>query len=87
VNTTRLSSKGQVIIPKSIRDEYQWTTGVEFFVIDTTDGVLLKPKRPFPPTTIDEVAGCLRCQGTAKTMEEMEQAIQQGVAEQWDDRR
>ncbi|NKQ34541.1 MAG: AbrB/MazE/SpoVT family DNA-binding domain-containing protein [Chloroflexi bacterium] len=87
MNTTRLSSKGQVIIPKNIRDEYQWTTGLEFFVIDTTDGVLLKPKRPFSPTKIDEVAGCLRYQGTAKTIEEMEQAIQQGILEQWDDRR
>ncbi len=87
MNTTRLSSKGQVIIPKSIRDEYQWTTGIEFFVIDTADGILLKPKRPFPLTNISEVAGYLNYQRTAKTMEEMEQAIEQGVAERWNDRR
>ncbi len=87
MNTTRLSSKGQIIIPKSIRDEYQWAAGIEFFVIDTADGVLLKPKRPFPLTNLSDVAGCLNYQGTAKTVEEMEQAIQQGVAEKWHGRR
>ena len=87
MDTTRLSSKGQVIIPKSIRDEYQWATGIEFFVIDTGDGVLLKPKRPFSPTTIEEVAGCLHYRGTAISVEEMDQAIQQGIVETWNDRR
>lgn len=87
MNTTRLSSKGQIIIPKSIRDEYQWTAGVEFFVIDTADGILLKPKRPFPPQSLNNVAGCLHYQGAAKTTEEMEKAIQSGIKEKWNDRR
>ena len=47
IETTRLSSKGQVIIPKKLRDAYHWLAGQELVEIATDDGVLLKPKQPF----------------------------------------
>src|SRR5215472_12977882 len=52
METTRLSSKGQVILPKSIRDAHRWQRGTEFMVEDTAVGVLLRPAKPFPPTRI-----------------------------------
>lgn len=82
---TRLSSKGQVIIPKSSRDTHHWEVGQELVVIDTEEGVLLKPARPFPVATLDELAGCLSYSGPAKSLEEMEQAIQQGANQIRDD--
>jgi len=85
--TTRLSSKGQVIIPKSIRQSHRWLIGQEFTVEDTGEGVLLRPKSPFPRTTVEEVAGCLKYSGPPKTLEEMEDAIRKGVLEQWRDSR
>ena len=85
MNTTKLSSKGQIIVPKWIRDANKWEAGLEFIVVDTGDGILLKPKRPFTPTTLEEVAGCLPYAGKAKTIEEMETAVQQGMAEDWHD--
>jgi AbrB family looped-hinge helix DNA binding protein len=78
--TTRLSSKGQVIIPKALRDAYRWQPGQEFVVVDTGDGVLLREKRPFAPATLDEVAGLLPASGPARTLEEMDEAIRKGVA-------
>jgi AbrB family looped-hinge helix DNA binding protein len=48
METTRLSSKGQVILPKSIRDAHRWQPGTEFMVEDTAEGVLLRPAKPFP---------------------------------------
>ena len=83
METTRLSSKGQVIIPKALRNIHGWEAGQELIVIDTGDGILLKPKKPFPETTLQNVAGCLKYQGTPKSLSEMEDAIRQGVAEQW----
>lgn len=83
MNTTKLSSKGQIIVPKWVRDAHNWQTGLEFIVINTTDGILFKPKRPFPTTTLEEVAGCLAYEGPAKTIEEMETAVQQGITEAW----
>ena len=83
MNTTKLSSKGQVIIPKPIRMAHQWDVGQELIVIDTGDGVLLKPKTPFQETSIDEVAACLKYSGKTKTLEDMEQAIKKATLERF----
>lgn len=87
METTKLSSKGQIIIPKWLRDIYRWETGLEFVVIDTGEGVLLKPNRPFAPSTLEDVAGSLSYGGEAKTLEEMEDGLRLGVRETWDDSR
>ena len=57
MKNTRLSSKGQVIIPKSSRLAHHWEAGQELVVIDTDEGVLLKPARPVPSSTLEELAG------------------------------
>ena len=86
METTRLSSKGQVIIPKWLRDLYRWESGLEFVVIDTGQGVLLKPHHPFEPATLDAVAGSLPYHGEPRTVEQMDAAIQKAIAEGEDDR-
>lgn len=86
MEVTRLSSKGQVIIPKSIRNTHQWEIGQEFIVEEADNGILLKPKASFPPTTLDEVAGCLKYDGPSKSVEEMNDAISAKIREQWLDR-
>lgn len=85
LHTTKLSSKGQIIVPKSVREAKNWQPGLEFIVVDTGDGILLKPKRPFPTTTLAEVAGCLKYEGEAKSIAEMETAVAQGIVEDWHD--
>lgn len=87
METTKLSSKGQIIIPKWLRDAYRWETGLEFVVIDTGEGVLLKPSRPFEPTSLEDVAGSLTYTGKSRTIEKMEDDLQRGIREAWDDRR
>jgi len=82
METTKLSSKGQVIIPKPFRHSLRWEVGQELVVVSVGDGLLLRPRSPFPETTIADAAGCLRYHGKAKTLAEMEQAIAQGVREQ-----
>jgi AbrB family looped-hinge helix DNA binding protein len=83
--TTRLSSKGQVIIPKAVRESHHWRPGQVLEVIVTPDGVLLRSKPPFAPTRLDEVAGSLAYSGPAVSLDEMAQAIAEGVRED-DDR-
>ena len=85
MKTTKLSSKGQVIIPKAVRDAHHWSTGQELAVIEVGDGVLLRPVKPFPTTTPDEVGGILQYTGRARSLEDMEQAIAQGVRESTND--
>ncbi len=39
---TKLSSKGQVVIPRAIREKLAWNEGAALDVIETAGGVLLK---------------------------------------------
>ena len=82
METTKLSSKGQVIIPKSLRIAHHWDIGQELVVIDVGDGVLFKPKSPFEEKNIDDVAACLKYSGIAKTLDDMTAAIGKGVKSQ-----
>ena len=81
METTKLSSKGQVIIPKPVRTAQKWKVGQELVVIDTGDGVLLRPVSPFRVTDISEAASCLDYAGETKSLDEMEAAIRKGVSE------
>lgn len=52
---TTLSTNGQVILPKAIRDRREWGAGTRLIVEETTEGVLLKQAPAFSPTRSDEV--------------------------------
>ena len=82
MHKTRLSSKGQVVIPKALRMAHGWESGFEFAVIETDDGILLKPLCPFAPTSIEEVLGCAGYKGPRKSLKEIEAAIAKGAREQ-----
>jgi AbrB family looped-hinge helix DNA binding protein len=86
METIKISSQGQVILPKSLREAHHWEAGLELIAIEMGDGILLKPRKPFPETTLDEVAGCLKYNGTPKSLEEIDEAIRQGIEELWHDR-
>lgn len=75
MQTTRLSSKGQVILPKSVRDAYNWEPGTEFSVEPVGDGVLLRPLKSVAHSRLEDVAGCLRVTGPARTIAEMDAAV------------
>ena len=84
METTRLSTKGQVILPKNIRDSRAWGPGTEFTVEETGDGILLRPATRFPATDLDQVAGCLRSKRKAKTLAQMRAAIGEEVMRRHD---
>ena len=70
--TTILSTKGQVILPKAVRDQLGWGAGTRLIVQATADGVLLKRlTTAFAPTQPEKVFGCLEHKGRAKSVEEM----------------
>ena len=72
---TTVSTKGQVILPKAIRQRRHWGPGTRLVVEDTPDGVLLKAAPAFAPTRPEDVAGMLAYDGPAKTLEEMQAGI------------
>lgn len=74
---TKLSSKGQVVIPKPVRDRHGWRAGAELEVEDRGDSVLLRAARAFPRTRIGQVRGCLRYRGPRVSLEEMDAAVRE----------
>lgn len=83
METTLLSSKGQVIIPKSIRSSHHWKPGTRFVVEDVQGGVLLKPLNCFAATDLKSGLGCAGYKGVTKSLEEMQAAIDDEVARAW----
>lgn len=75
METARLSSKGQVVLPKSVRDARHWDSGTAFSVELVDDGVLLRPLKPAGTTRLEDVAGCLRVSGPARSVEDMDRAV------------
>ena len=73
--TTIVSTKGQVILPKAIRERRHWAAGTRLFVEDTHEGVLLKAAPRFARTRPKDVFGSLHYVGPPKTLEEMEAGI------------
>jgi AbrB family looped-hinge helix DNA binding protein len=73
--TTTVSTKGQVILPKGIRQQRRWEAGTRLIVEDTDEGVLLKAAPLFAATEVGAVFGSLAFAGKAKTVEEMGAAV------------
>lgn len=73
--TTTVSTKGQVILPKAIRDQRHWDAGTRLVVENTEAGVLLTQAPLFPKTSHEQAFGMLAYQGPPKTLEDMEQGI------------
>ncbi len=78
---TLLSSKGQVIIPKALRDAHDWQVGTRLEVIDTVEGVLLKPVVARQTTALPEGLATIRSRvaykGPAVSLEDMNAAVLQ----------
>jgi AbrB family looped-hinge helix DNA binding protein len=59
VETVTLSSKGQLVIPKAVRQSAQLAAG-DLLTVCYVDGeIRLKPVAGIMPTSLAEVAGCL----------------------------
>jgi AbrB family looped-hinge helix DNA binding protein len=86
METTKLSSKGQVIIPKALRISHNWDAGLELEVIEMGDGLLLRPKGLFEETTLDQVAGFLKYSGKSKSPEDIDSVMKKAARSAWRDR-
>jgi AbrB family looped-hinge helix DNA binding protein len=73
--STIVSTKGQVILPKAIRESRHWSAGTKLSVEDTPDGVLLSASPVFAETSIDAVFGSMRYAGPTLSIEDMNDAI------------
>lgn len=61
--TITLSSKGQVVIPKEIRDELHWEAGTELTLISSASGVTLKASPRKSGRNLADLIGMLKHDG------------------------
>lgn len=78
MQSIKLSSKGQVVLPSALRNARRWSAGTEFAIVETADGVLLKPitaANPFAPTRMEDVFGSAGYTGPAVSLQAMDAAV------------
>lgn len=71
----RLSTKGQLILPKAVRERLAWEAGTRLLVEETQDGVLLKRAPGFAATKPEDVFGILPWRGKPVSLDEMDAAV------------
>ena len=80
---TKVSSKGQVVLPKSLREELDWSAGTDLTIERREDGVLLRRKDGIKPRTIGEVAGMLKYDGPPVGLKDMDRGIDRALRQRW----
>lgn len=69
--TITLSSKGQVVIPKEIRDELHWNAGTQLALVANASGVMLKAVPQSKGRKFEDLIGMLKHEGPALSTEEL----------------
>lgn len=59
METVKLSTKGQIVIPKSIRDARNLLFGTELAISLVGDEIRIRAAETIVPSNFDAIAGCL----------------------------
>ncbi len=78
----RLSTRGQLIIPKALRDRHGWAPGTKLVVEDRVDGVFVRLAKTLPPAELEDLVGSTGYRGPARSLDDMEAAIVRGARRQ-----
>ena len=67
----RLSSKGQLVIPRAIREALHWNAGTELTVVRTGSGVMIQALPRQSGKRLEALRGCLDYRGPPLSDEEL----------------
>jgi len=70
MQTVKLSSKGQIVIPKAIRQAQRLAAGTEFFISFIEGEIRLAPAPAFPKTRVEDGLGLLARKGRRRLGDE-----------------
>jgi AbrB family looped-hinge helix DNA binding protein len=81
----KISSKGQLVLPKAVRDAHGLIAGSEVDIESVGETIVLRPqpKRVRKKYTIDEVAGFLKYDGPPVSLKDMERAMDEEAKRMW----
>lgn len=83
IATITLSRKGQVVIPKEIRDELHWEAGTELTLVSSAHGVTLKAVPKKSGRNLADLIGMLKYDGPPISTEELCQPVD--CSADWDE--
>ena len=75
METTTLSSKGQLVIPKAVRDDARVSAGSLFEVRYVEGEIRLRAVLSVPATALEDVSGCLARPGHKRLSDAQTQAF------------
>lgn len=75
MESVALSSKGQFVLPKAIRNRHHWQAGTRLVIIDRGDEVVIKSAEPFAPTTFESSDALSVYKGRRLSIADMDRAI------------
>ena len=81
MSVTKVSTKGQVVIPKEVRDRMGWQPGTSLEIQVGRDRVVLRQIGRVPRTTVEDLRGCLKYDGPPRSIEEMDEGVARGARE------
>jgi AbrB family looped-hinge helix DNA binding protein len=70
METVKVSSKGQIVIPKALRDEFAIVPGTEFVISAEGDEIRLRPAPSVKPTKAIDGLGLLARKGRKRMRED-----------------
>jgi AbrB family looped-hinge helix DNA binding protein len=72
---TTMSSKGQIVIPRQIRQNHGWQPGVSFTITEKDNSLILVQVSTKKTTKLKDVIGCAGYQGKKKSFAQMDTGI------------
>lgn len=85
--TVTMSTKGQLVIPREVRERLGWGEGTLLEIVTQAGGVVIRAVRAFPETKVEDLLGALKYAGPPVSIEEMDAAIAIGAVTSADKRR
>ena len=70
MNIVKVSSKGQIVIPKALREAGRIETGTELIISAVGDGLMLTPAHRIKRTTVADGLGMLAKSGRKRLSED-----------------
>ena len=81
MSATTLSTRGQIVIPKELREARNWLPGMSLEVEEWPQGLLIRPAslKLFAASSVESVMGSTGYQGPAFTEDEIAQALDSDI--------
>ncbi len=74
----KLSSKGQLLIPKELREQLHWEAGIELTLVPTGHGIFLQSSVKKAKHNLADLRGMLKYEGPPISLEELCKPIDLG---------